>query len=157
MNWQDGGKFELCSPCRPQWVGFWWVTIMFLVRSAFWIALIIWLIPSDPAKQAQMYETASNAVHRAATFCDRNASVCESAGVYWGVFKEKAAVGARMLGDLINERLAAAPAPMQPTRSYEEPMRRDRTPVFERTQPASDTLRPSDREPSWRPGTRAQL
>lgn len=101
-----------------------------------------------------MYETASNAVHRAATFCDRNASVCESAQTYWGVFKDKAAVGARMLGDLINERLAAS----QPTRPVHDSMQRSGPPAFERgAQPASDTLRPSDREPEWRPGMRGHL
>jgi len=126
---------------------------MFLIRSAFWIALIIWLIPSDPVKQAQMYETASYAVHRATTFCDRNATVCESAAGYWGIFKEKAAVGARMLGDLINERLAGS----RPAHTVHEPMRREGPPVFERAQPASDTLRPSDRVLEWRPGTRGHL
>lgn len=126
---------------------------MFLIRWAFWISLVIWLIPSDPAKQAQMYETASHAIHRAATFCDRNASVCESAGVYWGIFKEKAVVGGRMLGDLINERLAGP----QPTRAAHEPPRRSGTPALERTQPASDTLLPSDRALEWRPGSRTHL
>jgi hypothetical protein len=130
---------------------------MFLVRSAFWIALIIWLIPSDPAKQAEMYQTASYAVHRAVTFCDRNANICESAGTYWGIFKEKAAVGAHMLGDLINERLAAQ---QQPSRAVYEPARRSdprEPPAFERPRPVSDTLRPSDRVLEWRPGTRGQL
>jgi hypothetical protein len=129
---------------------------MFLVRSAFWIAVIIWLIPSDPAKQAEMYRTASYAVHRAATFCDRNASMCESAVVYWGIFKEKASVGAGMLGELINERLAGP----QPSRAVYEPTRRSEpreTPALERPRPVSDTLRPSDRALEWRPGTRGHL
>jgi len=126
---------------------------MFLVRSAFWIAIIILLIPSDPAKQAQMYQTASYAVHRAVTFCDRNGAVCDSAQGYWGVFKEKAAVGARMLGDLINERVvgpAAAPA-------ADPAPRRPGTPSLERAQPASDTLRPTDRALEWRGAPRTQL
>ncbi|MGD9801941.1 MAG: hypothetical protein AB7E81_15495 [Hyphomicrobiaceae bacterium] len=129
------------------------MTVMFLVRSAFWIALIIWLIPSDPAKQAQMYETASTAIHRAATFCDRNATVCESAENYWGIFKDKAAVGAHMLGNLINERLAPSPTP----RVMDGSARRGGPPALERVQPASDTLRPSDRVPEWRSNARTQL
>ncbi|MGE0768633.1 MAG: DUF5330 domain-containing protein [Hyphomicrobiaceae bacterium] len=126
---------------------------MFLIRSAFWIALIIWLIPSDPAKQAQMYETASNAIHRAATFCDRNASLCESAGNYWGIFKDKAAVGARMVGDLINERLAGT----QPAGLSQGDLRRNGPPALERTLPTRDTLRPADRNPEWRSSARVQL
>lgn len=126
---------------------------MFLVRSAFWVALIIWLIPSDPAKQAQMYQTASGAIHRAATFCERNAGVCESAEIYWAIFKEKAAVGGRMLGDLINERLTGSP----PSAVIDSASRRTGPPVIERTQPAGDTLRPSDRVLEWRSNVRTHL
>ncbi len=115
--------------------------MFFLVKSAFWIAVIIMLIPSDPAKQAQMYQTASYAVHRAVTFCDRNASVCENADRVWGIFKEKAGVAARMAGDLVSERLSGPPAADAPP----APPRRAGTPALEhRLQPASDTLRPAD-------------
>jgi hypothetical protein len=126
---------------------------MFIIRSAFWIALIIALIPSDPSQQAKMYQTASYAVHRAATFCDRNVAVCDSANAYWGLFKEKAAVGARMLGDLVNERLTAPPAPDRAPQVGP----REMTPVLERSAPSSETLRPSDRAPDWRSRARAQL
>jgi hypothetical protein len=119
---------------------------MFIIRSAFWIALIIALIPSDPSQQAKMYQTASHAVHRAATFCDRNGAVCDTAQAYWGVFKEKAAVGARMLGDLVNERLTG------PSAADRAPhvAPREMTPVLERSVPSSETLRPTDRAPEWR-------
>ncbi|MEZ5816859.1 MAG: DUF5330 domain-containing protein [Hyphomicrobiaceae bacterium] len=92
-----------------------------------------------------MYQTASYAVHRAATFCDRNASVCESAENYWAIFKEKAAVGARMLGDLINERLAGS-GPARGPSSTAPPT----SPLLERSEPRGDTLLPSDRRPEWR-------
>jgi hypothetical protein len=126
---------------------------MFIIRSAFWIALIIALIPSDPSQQAKMYQTASYAVHRAATFCDRNVAVCDSAHVYWGLFKEKAAVGARMLGDLVNERLTAPPAADRAPQVGP----REMTPVLERSVPSSETLRPTDRAPEWRSRARTQL
>jgi len=126
---------------------------MFIIRSAFWIALIIALIPSDPAQQAKMYQTASYAVHRAATFCDRNAAVCDSAHAYWGLFKEKAAVGARMLGDLVNERMMAPAAPDRATQYGG----REITPILERSAPSSETLRPADRAPEWRSRARTQL
>jgi len=124
---------------------------MFIIRSAFWIAVIIALIPSDPTQQARMYQTASYAVHQAATFCDRNGAMCDSAQTYWGLFKEKAAVGARMLGDLVNERMAAPAAPDRTPRA------RDLTPVLERSAPSSETLGPSDRAPEWRSRARTQL
>lgn len=124
---------------------------MFLVRSAFWLALLVALVPSDPGEQARMYQTASYALHQAVTFCDRNAAICKEAQAHWAVFKDKAAIGARMAGDLVNERLtkpaslpAATPGPSLP-------------PLLEQPQPAADTLRAADREPAWRVRARSQL
>jgi hypothetical protein len=118
---------------------------MFLIRSAFWLALLVMLVPSDPKEQARMYQTASQALHHAATFCDRNPQLCREAEGHWEVFKGKLAVGARMVADLVNERLtggtpqpALRPAPMP-------------------TIPALDTLAPQDRLPPWRTGQRSQL
>ncbi len=100
-----------------------------------------------------MYQTASYAVHRAATFCDRNGFVCDRAESYWGIFKEKAAVGARMLGDLVNERVMAPTTPVQAPQSGKKGM----TPVLERSGPPSETLRPTDHAPEWRVRARTQL
>lgn len=129
------------------------VARMFLIRSAFWIALIVALIPSDPAQQAKMYQTASYAVHRAATFCDRNAGVCDSAHAYWEIFKVKAAAGGRMVGDLVNERLLGPEA----SRIGARPASRSEPPLLERSHPAADTLQPADRTPEWRVRSRTQL
>lgn len=120
---------------------------MFLIRSAFWLTLLVALVPSDPSEQARMYQTASYAVYRAATFCDRNPAVCTEAQAYWAIFKEKAAVGTRMAGDLVNERLAAKQSPAMPIAP----------PLFEQPLPAADTLRASDRTPEWRVRAKAQL
>ena len=120
---------------------------MFLVRSAFLLALLVMILPSDPREQARMYQTASYALHRAATFCERNQGICDEGRRHWAAFQDKAAIGARMAGDLITERLAGSPAaPLDAG-----------PPLLERTLPASDTLRPSDRAPEWRLRTRAQL
>lgn len=124
---------------------------MFLVRSAFWLALIVALIPSDPGDQARMYQTASYALYQTVTFCDRNGALCKEAQAHWAVFKDKAAIGARMASDLVNERLtkpatlpADAPTPSMP-------------PLLERPQPAADTLRAADRAPEWRVRAKSQL
>ena len=119
---------------------------MFLIRSAFWLALLVALLPSDPGEQARMYQTASYAVYRAATFCDRNPTFCAEAQGYWVIFKEKAAVGTRMAGDLFNERMAA--------RSQHAPQATQ--PLLEQLPPA-DTLRAADRTPEWRARTRQPL
>lgn len=78
---------------------------MFLIRMAFWLALIVMVLPSDPQKQAQLYQTAAYTVQRATTFCDRNADLCEKGGQYWSVFRTKLEFGAKLVFDVASERL----------------------------------------------------
>lgn len=78
---------------------------MFLIRLAFWIALIVVLLPSDPEKQARLYQTATATLHRAATFCDRNADLCEKSAQHWAVFRTKLEFGAKLVFDVASERL----------------------------------------------------
>ena len=78
---------------------------MFLIRLAFWLALIVMVLPSDRESQARLYQTATETVHRAATFCDRNAALCEQAGKHWAVFRTKLEFGAKLVFDMASERL----------------------------------------------------
>lgn len=73
---------------------------MRLLKWAFWLGLLVLLMPSDEAQQQRMYQNASSAIERATTFCERNARVCETAGTAWGVFVKKLEIAARMGYDL---------------------------------------------------------
>ena len=79
--------------------------MMFLIRTAFWLALIVLLLPSDKERQARLYKTATEAVYSAATFCDRNAALCEQGGKHWSVFRTKLEFGAKLVFDVASERL----------------------------------------------------
>ena len=78
---------------------------MFLIRMAFWIALIVMILPSDREQQARLYQTATETVHRAATFCDRNAKLCEQGAQHWAVFRTKLEFGAKLVFDVASEKL----------------------------------------------------
>lgn len=78
---------------------------MFLIRMAFWVGLVVLLLPSDKDRQAQLYKTATEAVHRAATFCDRNAALCEQGAKHWAQFRTKLEFGTRLFFDMASERL----------------------------------------------------
>ena len=78
---------------------------MFLIRMAFWVGLIVLLLPSDKERQAQLYRTATETVHRAATFCDRNAALCEQGAKHWTAFRTKLEFGAKLVFDMASERL----------------------------------------------------
>jgi hypothetical protein len=110
---------------------------MFLIRLAFWVGLVVLVLPTDKAQQAKLYTTVVDSVHRAATFCDRNGELCHQASVYWAVFQKKLEFGARLAFDVASERLSgssSAPAPAE-------------------TAPAEtnrSTLTPADLQPAWR-------
>jgi hypothetical protein len=75
---------------------------MFLIRLAFWLGVVVLVLPTDAQQQARVYSTAVSTIERVTTFCDRNARTCTVAGEAWATFLKKAEFGARLLGDLIS-------------------------------------------------------
>ena len=104
---------------------------MFLIRAAFWLSLVVLLLPGDPqtGEQAprvnaiEALVAARTAVADLSAFCDRNPDVCATGGTAFQVFAQKVRYGAHMLYDYF-----------------------DRAPARE----DSDTLKGNDVEPSWR-------
>jgi hypothetical protein len=76
---------------------------MFLIRTAFWLTLIILLLPTTEEQQRQVYGTAEAAVQDIRTFCVRNPQVCESGKSAFDNFSQKAQFGARMLMDFVKD------------------------------------------------------
>ncbi len=119
---------------------------MFMIRTAFWLGLVVLLLPTDKQQQAKLVSTASETVQRVATFCDRNEATCDKGAELWAMFKTKAEFGGRMAMDLINQRndapepaIAAVPAGKPGV-----------SPAALRTEPGRGTLRGTDLAPVWR-------
>lgn len=74
---------------------------MSILRTSFFIGLVIVLLPSDEQQQSQLQERLANASHWAMTFCDRNPLTCERAQSFRQSFVEKAQFGSRLLIDAI--------------------------------------------------------
>ena len=74
---------------------------MSLLRLAFWLALLVLLLPTDEAQQARFTSFASTAMERLSSFCDRNGRSCDAATAAWNIFLRKAEFGARLVGDLL--------------------------------------------------------
>ncbi len=89
---------------------------MFFIKLAFWLGVIVLLMPTDAQQQARLYTTATAAVERATTFCDRNATTCAKAAETWATFLKKAEFGARLVGDLISSSGRQSPDAAQPPR-----------------------------------------
>ena len=96
---------------------------MFLIRAAFWLSVVVMLIPADPqtgveAPRVGAIEAivaARTAVADISAFCDRNPAACRTGGSAFRVFAAKARYGARLLTDNFGaddparEAVAAAP------------------------------------------------
>ena len=128
--------------------------MLFLIRAAFWLMIIVLLLPTDAQQRAEVYGTAQAAVKDVATFCDRNPETCARGKDAFSVFVQKAQFGARMLMDLIQNKTsagAAEPASLQSplpemqnsdAAAFAKPIRYD-------ISASQDTLNPEDREEAW--------
>src|SRR5215470_598584 len=74
--------------------------MMFLIRVAFWLGLVVLLLPTDERQQARLYSSVAAAVERVTTFCDRNPKVCATGAEVWSAFVKKAEFGVRLAIDL---------------------------------------------------------
>src|SRR5262249_28834939 len=107
---------------------------MFFVKLAFWLGVVVMLLPTDEQQQARFYATATTAVERATTFCDRSARTCAMAAEAWSTFLRRAESAARLVGDLVSSggRRNGPDGPPPPP------------------QKMSGTLSPMDVQPAWR-------
>ncbi len=124
--------------------------MMFLVRTAFWLVILILLLPTDEQQRSQIYGTAESAVHDVATFCDRNPATCETSREAFNVLVQKAEYGAGLLMDLVNKKTSEG------SDSASLPMLEPETNSSSASSPAlwdradsQDTLSPDDRAAAW--------
>ena len=88
--------------------------MLFLIRAAFWLMIIVLLLPTDDKQRSEVYGTAQAAVNDVTSFCDRNPETCARGKDAFAVFVQKAEFGARMLMDLIQNKAGGGteqPAP----------------------------------------------
>lgn len=113
---------------------------MRLLKLAFWLGLVVLLMPSDEAQQARIYQNAAAALEKATTFCDRNARTCDTANAVWTVFVKKLEFAARM-----GYELATSSGRNEDGARY-EPAALPSAHVL----PQPRSLRPDDQAPAWR-------
>jgi hypothetical protein len=137
--------------------------MMFLIRMAFWLMILVLLLPTDEKQQTDVYGTAQAAVKDVSGFCGRNPGVCEKGKDAFAVFVHKAKFGAQMLMGFITERTGAsatsgtvapaatpepAPRPAPASASWEQ-VPTVTTPSASLVQSSQNTLNPDDLLPTW--------
>lgn len=78
--------------------------MMFLVRAAFWLIILVLLLPTDQQQQSEVYGTAQAAVKDVSGFCSRNPGVCDTGKDAFDVFVHKAQFGAELIMGFIREK-----------------------------------------------------
>lgn len=75
--------------------------MMFLFRSAFWLLILVLLVPTGEDQQNKIYGTAQAAMNDVMTFCDRNPQTCATGQDAFTVLVQKAQYGAQMVMTLV--------------------------------------------------------
>ena len=103
--------------------------MFFLIRAAFWLSLVIMLLPADSetgdkAPRVSAFETisaAGAAVSDISQFCNRNPDVCVTGGSAFQVFGEKVRYGVKLVyGYFGDKKPAEEPAEGQSTLSPDD-------------------------------------
>ena len=125
--------------------------MFFLLRMAFWLGLVLVLLPRDEAPDAvkgpqigasEAVSAATAAVSDISQFCTRQPAACEVGGQAAAVIGQRAQDGAKKLYRIITDKRA----PDHTTGSIDV-MPSAEGPASEDTQ--HDTLRPEDLQAEW--------
>lgn len=115
---------------------------MFLIRTAFWLTLLVLILPANEEDQKRLLGAAEATVKDLGSFCERNPGACDRAKLAFSNLGQKAEFGAKMVMDFINDgqgggpvtEISGDPATAQPS-------------VFQRR--AQGTLTEDDLAPAW--------
>lgn len=127
---------------------------MFFVKAAFWIFLILLLMPTNDKDKSDFYIAAGRTLSDLGGFCTRNPDVCDKTGTLFDAIVRKLRNTTQMIEDLVREVGAdSQPDSFQPD-PMNEPRRREGAQGDARIAPAASnsqhTLEPIDFQPTWR-------
>jgi hypothetical protein len=120
----------------------------FLLRMAFWLGVVLVLLPSagsQPAPKSQVsageaFWAAKVALADMQGFCERHRDACEVGSQTAATLGQRAQAGAKMLYEFLSEQFGDEPGSVRTTGSVPLPAVR----------PSQNTLRPDDLVPAWR-------
>jgi hypothetical protein len=124
------------------------MAMMFLIRTTFWLMIIVLLLPTDEGQQSKVYGTAEAAVKDVATFCDRNPDTCTTGRDAFQVLVHKAEFGARLLMGFIKEQTGGNETASSSASGTPAAVN-GVAPASWENGTSQDTLTPEDREAAW--------
>lgn len=122
--------------------------MMFLIKTAFWLTILLLLVPTDGQQSNQVYGTAEAAVKDLASFCDRNPETCVTGKNAFDLLAQKAEFGARMLMDFVDGKTTMTANNIQQPLP-DEPGTMPLQPAIWDMGESQDTLSSEDRKSAW--------
>jgi hypothetical protein len=128
--------------------------MFFLIRMAFWLSVVLVLLPSGGSKQTAStpgaeigalgaVSAASATVSDMRQFCTRQPDACAIGSQAAVAFGQRAQAGAKMVYELINEHAA-------PRETGSIATKGTKPAVALAAKPSQNTLTPADLAPAWR-------
>ena len=127
--------------------------LMFFVKAAFWIFLILLLMPSNDREKSDFYVAAGRTMSDLGSFCSRNPEVCSKTTSIVETVVQKVRTTLQMLKDMVrSDGEGRDPRDLPPQRSGDGRGQRGAhgEPVFAPAAGPQHTLRPEDLHPAWR-------
>ena len=124
---------------------------MFLIRTAFWLGIIVTVMPTDPESQQRMKLAARDGLAHLSTTCERHQDACRHGSVAWSTFKTKAEAAGRMAFGLAMEQMSGSQMSGSQMSGNRPSGPADVPGTDTAISPgAQGTLQPTDRAPQWR-------
>jgi len=119
----------------------------FLLRAAFWLSVVVVLLPASPSAPGASGPSATEAMSAAnaamsdmSHFCSRQPDACAVGSQALNQFGHKAQAGAKLLYEFLTDKLGAEASPSAtPTRA-----------AAHATKTSQNSLTPADLVPAWR-------
>ncbi len=132
--------------------------MFFLLRAAFWLTLVLALLPSGGAQPVQgpqvsaidAVAAAGTAVSDMSNFCDRQAEACVVGAQAAVAIGQRAQAGARMVYEFINDRMATSETGSVPDVKGASTRNTEAKVLPAAMSDSQNTLKPADLEPNWR-------
>lgn len=89
---------------------------MFLIRTAFWLSLVVLCLPAGPnaigdtaraVGAGEALSAAQTTIGDLSRFCERNVGTCETGGVVISSFGQKARYGAQVVFEYLDEKFGS--------------------------------------------------
>lgn len=130
-------------------------TVMSFVRAAFWIFLILLLMPTNDKEKADFYSAASRTVSDVGGFCTRNPQVCDNTSAILERMLRKMRTTMEMLEDMVQSDAARRDGnpPVRDRQGEQRQQHGGRGDLLVAPTSATrsqQTLRPTDLQPAWR-------